>query len=185
MRLNGMNHGFVFTEPLGVFHTKLHMRAVELMVKRLADIVQKACPAGDLDIRADFGSHEPRNIGNLQGVVEHILAVACTVLELAEELHELRMHAVDARVYYGALACLLDGSLYLTACFVNGFLDPGRMDAPVRNQLFEGHAGNFTAHRVKAGKCDGFGRVVNDEIDARDRFKRTDCLLYTSPSPRD
>mgnify|MGYP007050601673 CR=1 FL=1 len=41
MCLNCMNHGFVFAEPLGVFHAKLHMRAVELVVKRLSDIVQR------------------------------------------------------------------------------------------------------------------------------------------------
>ena len=97
-------------------------------------------------------------------MVEHVLTVACTVLELAEEFHKLRMHAVDAGIYYGALARLFDSSLYLTARFVNGFLNAGRMDAPVCNKLFQRYARNFTAYRIKAGKCDGFGRVVNDEV---------------------
>ena len=113
-------------------------------------------------------------------MVEHVLTVACTVLELAEEFHKLRMHAVDAGIYYGALARLFDSSLYLTARFVNGFLNAGRMDAPVCNKLFQRYARNFTAYRIKAGKCDGFGRVVNDEVNARDCFKRTDITALAA-----
>ena len=36
-------------------------------------------------------------------MIKYILTVACTVLELAEEFHKLRMHAVDAGIYYGAM----------------------------------------------------------------------------------
>ena len=54
------------------------------------------------------------------------------------------------------------------------------MDAPVCNKLFQRYARNFTAYRIKAGKCDGFGRVVNDEVNARDCFKRTDITALAA-----
>ncbi len=45
------------------------------MVDGLADIVEQACPFGDLDIGPQFSSHHTRQVADFQRMFEDILAV--------------------------------------------------------------------------------------------------------------
>ena len=66
------------------------VRALDLVVDRLADVVEQAAHLGDLDVGADLGRDDRREAARLDDVVEHVLAVARAELEPAEELDDLR-----------------------------------------------------------------------------------------------
>ena len=107
------------------------MRAVDLVVDRLADVVQQAGALGDLDVGAELGGHDAGEVRDLDGVVEHVLAVAGAVLEAPEDPDELGRHAVDVGVEAGLLAGLLDGRLDLGLRLAVHLLDARRVDAAV------------------------------------------------------
>ena len=50
--------------------------ALDLVVHRLADVVQQAAHLGDLDVRADLGRDDRGQSARLDHVLEHVLAVA-------------------------------------------------------------------------------------------------------------
>ena len=58
--------------------------------------------------------------------------------------------------------------------FLNYFLNSGRMYPPVIDQLYESQPGNFPANRVKTGKNDRLGSIINDNIDTSGGLNSSD-----------
>ena len=83
--------------------------------------------------------------------IRGILTKTGAELQTAQQLYNVGVDAVNANFHYGAFAFTLHGKLQLTAAFFNSFLNAGRVNASVRNQTFQCHAGNLTACLVKAG----------------------------------
>ena len=79
------------------------VRALDLAVDRLAEVVQEAAAAGDVDVGADLAWRASRPVRGLDGVHELVLAVARAVLEAAEDLSTLRVQAGTARLDGGGL----------------------------------------------------------------------------------
>ena len=77
------------------------------------------------------------------------------------------MQAVDAGLKDRLLARLAHLRVDLLAGLFHHFLDAGRVDAAVGNELFQGDAGDFPPDGIKAGQDDRLGRVVDDQVDAR------------------
>ena len=69
------------------------VRPLDLVVDRLADVVQQAADLGGLDVGAELRRHDRREVARLDAVDEHVLAVARAVLEPAEQLDELGREA--------------------------------------------------------------------------------------------
>jgi len=159
---------------LGELLRDLGVRAVHLMVDRLADVVEEAGAPGDLDVRAELGRHDAGEVGHLDRVVEDVLTVARPVLEASEELDELGRQAVhvgvEARLFAGLLDRRFDLGLSLGVCL----LDARRVDAPVGDELRQREAGDLAAHAVEAREDDGLGRVVDDEVDTGDVLEGAD-----------
>ena len=84
--VNGVHHRFTFFIPLGNLHTDLDVRAFHLMVEGLADVMQQACAFGQGRIEPQLGGHNAGEIGHLQRMLEHVLTVAGTVTQAAQEL---------------------------------------------------------------------------------------------------
>ena len=82
------------------------VRALDLVVDRLADVVEEAAHLGDLDVGADLGGDDRGQVAGLDDVVEHVLAVARPELEPAERLDDVGREARDAGVVGGLLAGL-------------------------------------------------------------------------------
>ena len=61
------------------------VRALDLVVDGLADVVEQAAHLGDLDVGADLGGDDRGQVARLDDVVEHVLAVAGPELEPAEQ----------------------------------------------------------------------------------------------------
>ena len=104
-------------------------------------------------------------------MVENVLTVAGTVFQLAELFNKFRMYAVDACVNSGSFTCLLNGVFNLTLGFFVQLLDPCRVDSAVCNELFKRKSCDFTANGIKTRYRDRFGRIVDNKIDSRNRFK--------------
>ena len=71
-------------------------------------------------------------------------------------------------------------ALELGLGLVVGLLDPGRVDAPVLQQLLERHAGDLAPDAVEAGEDDRVGRVVDDEVDAGEVLEGADVAALTA-----
>ncbi len=148
------------------------------MVKCLADIMQQSCPACNGWINVKFRGHHAGKIRDFEGMVQDVLAITGTVVQPSKQLHKFRMNAVYTGFQNGTLTFLFNCCVHFTAGFLNRFLNARGMDTPVSNQLFKCNARNFTPHRLKARKRNGFRSIINDEINTRQRFNRTDIAPF-------
>ena len=82
----------------------LHMGALHLVVDGLAQVVEQSGPLGLGHVGADLGGQQAGDVGDLDGVVEHVLAVAGAVVHPAQQLDQLGVQAVDIGLKDGALA---------------------------------------------------------------------------------
>ena len=64
--------------------------------------------------------------------------------------------------------------VHFFANFLDEFFDSGRVDSSVGDESFEGNAGDFAAYGVESGENDGFGGVVDDQVDACCGFECAD-----------
>ena len=106
--LDGVQDLGGFLVLAGDVHADGDVAALDLVVDALAEVVQQAGALGGGDVHAELGGQETSDVGDLDGVVEDVLPVAGAVLLAAQELDELRVEVVDARLVRGALALLLD-----------------------------------------------------------------------------
>ena len=84
VRLDGVHDALRLAVLARELRRDLAVRAVDLVVDGLADVVQQAGAAGDLGVGAELVGHDAGQVGDLDGVVEHVLAVARAELEAAE-----------------------------------------------------------------------------------------------------
>ena len=159
------------------------MRALDLVVDGLADVVEQAAGLGDLDVGADLGRDDRREAARLDHVVEDVLAVARPVLEPAEELDQLRRQARDAALVGGGLAGLADDQVDLGAGLADDLLDPAGVDPAVADQLRQGHPGDLAADRVEARQDDRLGRVVDDQVDPGRLLEGPDVATLAADDP--
>ena len=149
--LDGVDDLLVFLVALGHVYADLDVRALDLMVQRLADIVQQAGPFGHIDVHAQLAGQQACQLRYLDRVVEHVLAVAGAVAQPADEFDQFGVDGVDAQLHDGALPLLLDDVIDIGLGFLHHLLDAGGMDAAVLYQALQRHPGHFAAHRVKTG----------------------------------
>ena len=126
---------FVF---LGEFHAKKCMRQLGFLVGHLAYVVKQTCAACLLGIEAELGGHDGAEVGGFARVLQEVLAVRRAVFHFAHHTDEVGVQPVDAEVYSCAFAGLNDFFFDLLAHFGHDFLDAGRVDASVGNELVEG-----------------------------------------------
>ena len=113
-------------------------------------------------------------------MAQHVLAKAGAVFQAADELDQIGMQAVDAKLHHGLVAFALHLDFQLAAALIYGLLDAGRVDTAIRNQALQRHAGNLAAGLVKAGQRDGLRRVINNQVAAGGSFQRTDVAAFTA-----
>ena len=128
--------------------------------------MQQTRALGQLNVRAQLGGHQAGQMADLDGVLEHVLAVGGAVAQGTQGPHELRMDVVDLEVEAGLLAGLEHLGVDLIGGLVEELLDARRMNAAVGNEVLEGDTGDLAADRVEARKLHGLGRVVDDEVHA-------------------
>ena len=149
MSVDGVNDLFAFLAPFSGFNTELDVRTLLLVVYGLAYVMQQSGTAGQRYVCAELGSHKAGEIADFERVVEHILAVACAVMQLAQQLYKLGMQVVYAGVQHGLFAFLFYDAFNLGRCLCNHFFDSGRMYTAVKNKLFKRYPGDFPSYGVK------------------------------------
>ena len=82
-------------------------------------------------VHPQLGCHGAAEEGHFQGVLENVLAIAGAVLEPADQVDQLGVHAVGAHVKGGLLAGLADAGLDLFRDFFDHLFNAGRVDAAV------------------------------------------------------
>ena len=130
--------------------------------------------------RAELGGHHRGQVRALDRVREHVLAVARPELQPAEDADRLGVEATDVGIEAGLLPRLHQVALELGLGLVVGLLDPGRVDAPVLQELLERHAGDLAPDAVEAGQDDRVGGVVDDEVDAGEVLEGADVAALTA-----
>ena len=85
----------------------LHVASLDLVVKGLADVMQQAGTAGQLNVDTQFASHQAGQPGNFQRVAQHVLAVTGAVLQAADELDQVGVQAVDTQIHDSLVALAL------------------------------------------------------------------------------
>ena len=156
------------------------MRALELVVDGLADVMQQAGALGQRHVGAQLRGHQAGQVGHLDGVLEHVLAVARAVSHAAQELDQFVVDAVHVGLKDRLLAGLADLVVHLAAGLLDHFLDAGRMDAAVGNELLQRDARDLAANRVERGDDDRLRRVVDDQVDAGRGFQRADVAALAA-----
>ena len=172
--LDGVDDVLALPVLPGQLHADLDMGALHLVVDGLAQVMEQARPLGLGHVDADLGGEKSGQLGHLDGVVEHVLAIAGAVVLAAQQLDQFRVQAVDVGLEHGALALGADGGVHLPLGLLHHLLDAGGVDAAVQDELFQGQPGDLPAHRVKAGHGDGLGGVVDDEVHAGHGLQRAD-----------
>ena len=148
VRLDDVGHGFGLAVAAGQVAADGGVRAFDLVVHGLAQVVQQAGPLGQLGVDAQLVGHQAGEMGHFERVHEHVLPVARAELQPAEKAQQFGRHPVDVGVEHRLLACVLDLLLDLFAGLGVHLLDLGRMDAAVGHQLGQRQAG-----RSRAGRC--------------------------------
>ena len=113
-------------------------------------------------------------------MVEHILPVAGSVFQLAEQFDKFGVHAVDAGVNHRTLTRLANGLLDLAAGFFIHFLNAGRGNTPVGNEFFNRQTRHLAAYRLKTGHGNGLGGVVDNQIHTCNGFQGTNISAFTA-----
>ena len=159
------------------------VRPLDLVVDRLADVVQEARQLGDPDVGPDLGRHYGRQVGDLFGVVEDLLSVGGAEAEDAEVSDHLRMKALEPDIEHGGLSFFLDPLGDFQAGFGDCLFNPSRMDPAVDYELVEGDPRHLPADRVKAADDHGLGRVVDDDVDAGRLLQGPDVAALATDDP--
>ena len=169
-----------FVELLGQLRADGHVSAFHFVVDGLADVMQKTGALGQGHIAAQFGGHDPRQMGNLDGMVQHVLAIAGAVAHAAQQLDQFRMNGMQVGFEHGLFAGFANLLIHFPLGLFHHFLDAGGMDAAVHNELFQGDAGDFPPHRIEGGDDHRFGSVVDDEIHPRGGFQGADVAAFAA-----
>ena len=116
---------------LGQFHTEDGMRYLRVGLGHLADVVQQAGTLGGNGIEAKLACHDTAKVGNLERVVQDVLAIRRAIAQTAERAHEFGVDIMDAGVERGLLASFLHTLVDELLGFAEHLLDARRMNTPV------------------------------------------------------
>src|SRR5918999_5285529 len=180
VRLDGVHDLLVLAVPAGDLGSDQRVAAFDLMGQRLADVVQQRAPLQQMGGQSQLGGHDSGDVRRLDEVLEYVLTVRRSVAQAPEQRDQLGMHVRDAELDESVLARPHAQLLHLVLAAVVDLLDALGVDAPVEDEFFQREPADLAADRVKAAQQHGLGGVVDDEVDPRRRFERTDVPAFAA-----
>ena len=180
VRLDGVHDGLGLVHAASKVGTDERVRAFDLVVDGLAEVVQQSGTLRELHVDAELGRHDAGEVADLERVLEHVLAVARAELQAAERADEFGVQPVDTAVEGGLLAGLVDLLADELLGLVEHLLDASRMDAAVGDERLQRDAADLAAHRIEAREDDRLGRVVDDEVDAGHLLEGADVAAFSA-----
>jgi len=149
VRLHGKHDFRVGTEFLQDAPADFNMRALHLMVNRLADIVQQGSGSCDGNVGAEFFGDHASDVRHLYGVLEHVLPVARSEIQAPQNGNNTRVKIENAALVRRLFALILDGFIDLLTRFFNHLFYFCRLNASVKDEVFKRKPGDMPADRVK------------------------------------
>src|SRR5439155_5098297 len=169
--------------PLEELATDDGVRALDLVVDRLADVVQQTRSLHGLHVVAALAREHARDVRDLDGVSQNVLAVRRAEVQPAEVLHEIGVEAGDPDLVDGGLGGLLHDLVDLGLRLRDHLLDARGVDAPVDEESLEGALRDLTADRVESGHDDRLRSVVDDQIDPGEGLEGPDVAALAADDP--
>src|SRR5215831_4175098 len=169
--------------PACVLCREQRVRAFDLVCERLPDVVQERCALSRLHARLQLRRHDPREMDDLERVLEDVLPVAGAVAEPSEDLDELLVDVAAVRLEDGLLAGLADEVVDLGLRLVVHLLDPRGMDAAVLDQLAQRQLRDLAADPVERRQDDGLRRVVDDHVHPGQVLESADIAAFPPDDP--
>src|ERR1044071_2203181 len=176
-RVNDFAALAVFLEHLA---SELEVCAFHLAIDRFADVVQQTTAFRNRVVDAELDGHERRELRDFERMHEHVLSVRRAIAQTPEKLENLGIDVGEAEGECGGFAFLEQLLVKFLTNLLDQLFDARRMDAAVLHQAFEGDARDLAANRIEARENDGFGSVVDDEIDAGRELERADVASLAS-----
>src|SRR5438094_5434250 len=113
-------------------------------------------------------------MGDLFGVIEHLLAVAGAKPQDAQVADDLRVKTLQAELQDRPLPLLLDPLQDLLAGLGDDLLDSSRMDTSIHDELVQRDPCHLAADRVEPADDYRFGGIVHDQVDPRGLLEGSD-----------
>src|SRR5437773_1495320 len=164
----------------GDFDAQLHVGAVVLVRQHLPDVVEQRAALGELRVELQLRRHDPREPGHFLRVLQDVLSVGRAVLHAAHELHELRVHPLDAGLVDRLLARLEDARLDLGPGLADHLFDAARVNATIGDQPLQGEPRDLTADGIEAGDDHRVRSVVDDHVHTRRRLESADVAALAA-----
>src|SRR3990167_354035 len=147
------------------------------------DVVEQTAKPDRINVGADFVGQGDANLGFLESVGDHVLAIRKTVLKPAKHTDKFLGKVVDANGVAELPALLEHNFLDFFFGLLDILFDPGWLDAAVGQEALESYAGNFAAHRVKTTEPDLAGRFVKVEVDTGGIGEGADVSTFFANDP--
>lgn len=106
------------------------MRALDVVVDCLAQVMKQAGALGGHNVQAKLGSHHAAQIRDLEGMLKHVLTKRGTVAQGTKGLDDLGVQIVDAGI---------EGSLL--ASLAHAAAEPGRRPCDTSPRYGQGECG--------------------------------------------
>ena len=110
----------------------------------------------------------------------HVLTIAGTVLQAAQQRNQFRVKTVHAYFIGHSLSLLANGGFDLLFSLLNHFLYASRMDAAIQDQPAQSYTGHLTTHGIKAGENHRLRCVINHQIHPGGNFQSPDVAPSTA-----
>ena len=178
-----MQHRLALAVLAQEIEAELEMRALQVAVDRLADVVQERRARGDVAVEAEFLGHDAGEERDFARVVQHVLSVAGAELQASHQSQHFGVEVVEPELERRRFAFLADGFLHLGLDLLDDLLDARRMDAAVGDEPRDGLARDLAAERIERRQDDRARRVVDDELDAGGLFERADVASFAADDP--
>ena len=175
-----MNDSCAFLIFFQQIDADLDVSALDFVVNRFADIVQKPRAFRNFDVRAEFRRHNACKERDFQRVLQHVLTVACTIFKFAQNFDKFRMNAVNTALEHRVFARFFDKSVNFFFDLIDHFFDACGVNSSVLNKFFKGDTRDFASYGVEARKRNDVGGIVDDKVNARRTFKRADIATYST-----
>ena len=128
----------------------LGMGTFDLVVNRLAYIMQQTRTLCKSYIGAQLGSHHSCKMSYFDGMLENILSVAGAVLQTADKLDQFMVQSVYSHLEYCLLACFAYLRVHLAAGLFYHFLYAPGVYPSIGYEPFQSYSGDLAANGIEA-----------------------------------
>src|SRR5690554_506023 len=119
-------------------------------------------------------------MSNLYRMLQDILSIAGSIVEPSNILHQLGMQAVNANFKGCLITLLADDAFDFLPRLLYHFLDAGRMDSSILNQLLQSKTGNLPPDGIESRQNHSLWSIVDDQVDTCERLQCPDVATFAS-----